>query len=81
MAKRFFYVCAGLVCLALAYHLGVTNSNAQAASGNRIRMLSATGTTAWVVTEGDDIYLIKGDTTTAAARGDGWSRFHLANLH
>ena len=29
-AKRFFYVCAGLLCLALAYHLGATNAAAQA---------------------------------------------------
>ena len=28
-AKRFFYVCAGLLCLALAYHLGATKAGAQ----------------------------------------------------
>ena len=30
LAKRFFYVCAGLLCLALAYHLGATSATAQA---------------------------------------------------
>jgi hypothetical protein len=28
-AKRFFYVCAGLLCLALAYHLGARGASAQ----------------------------------------------------
>ena len=30
VAKRFFYVCAGLLCLALVYHLGAMNASAQA---------------------------------------------------
>jgi hypothetical protein len=29
VAKRFFYVCAGLLCLALAYHLGAMSATAQ----------------------------------------------------
>ena len=29
LAKRFFYVCAGLLCLALAYHLGASSAAAQ----------------------------------------------------
>lgn len=33
MAKRFFYVCAGLLCLALTYHLGARRSSAQAGLG------------------------------------------------
>jgi hypothetical protein len=28
MAKRFFYVCAGLLCLALTYHLGARSADA-----------------------------------------------------
>ena len=32
MAKRFFYVCTGLLCLALAYHLGARSATAQAGS-------------------------------------------------
>ena len=28
VAKRFFYVCAGLLCLALAYHFGATSATA-----------------------------------------------------
>src|SRR5213594_2223453 len=29
MAKRFFYVCAGLLCLAISYHLGAKSAGAQ----------------------------------------------------
>jgi hypothetical protein len=29
IAKRFFYVCAGLLCLAVVYHLGARNAGAQ----------------------------------------------------
>ena len=32
VAKRFFYVCAGLLCLALAYHLGARSATAQGGS-------------------------------------------------
>jgi hypothetical protein len=35
MARKFFYVCAGLLCLALAYHLGARSATAQA-PGNSI---------------------------------------------
>jgi hypothetical protein len=28
LTKRFFYVCAGLLCLALAYHLGASSATA-----------------------------------------------------
>lgn len=30
LAKRFFYVCAGFLCLALAFHLGARAATAQA---------------------------------------------------
>jgi len=32
MARKFFYVCAGMLMLALAYHLGATQANAQLGS-------------------------------------------------
>jgi hypothetical protein len=32
MARRFFYVCAGLLMLAIAYHLGATSATAQASA-------------------------------------------------
>jgi len=33
MAKRFFYVCAGLLCIALAYHAGARTATAQVGGG------------------------------------------------
>jgi hypothetical protein len=33
MAPKFFFVCAGLLCLALAYHLGASRAGAQASAG------------------------------------------------
>jgi len=33
VAKRFFYVCAGILCLALAYHLGAQSATAQSGGG------------------------------------------------
>ena len=35
MAKKFFYVCAGIFLLALSYHLGARNAGAQA-GGNPV---------------------------------------------
>ncbi len=32
VTKRFFYVCAGLLCLALAHHLGARSTTAQASA-------------------------------------------------
>src|SRR5262249_25723708 len=36
VAKRFFYICAGLLCLALAYHAGANNAGAQVVAGNPV---------------------------------------------
>jgi len=33
MARKFFYVCAGLLCLAIAYQMGVRNASAQGVVG------------------------------------------------
>ena len=30
LAKRFFYVCAGLLCLTVAFHLGAVSAHGQA---------------------------------------------------
>jgi len=55
-AKRFFYVCAGLLCLALAYHLGATNAKA-APPGNPVVAMCAEGT-GWILatTANGDVY-------------------------
>ena len=81
MAKRFMFVCLGLLCLAFAYHLGAGNAQAQSGSAGKIQLITASGDNVWVVTENDDIYLIKGDVTPSVAHGDGWSKYRLGVLH
>lgn len=57
MAKRFFYVCAGLLCLALAYHLGASNASAQ--YGAQVTGYSCTNASAhFVMTANGDLYLL-----------------------
>ena len=62
LAKRFFYVCAGLLCLALAYHFGAVNATAQA-PGNPIVAAYATPSSANVV------ILSNGDVYVAGSLG------------
>lgn len=51
LAKRFFYVCAGLFLFALSYHLGAKSATAQAQG----RILPASGS-GNVVTSTGDVY-------------------------
>jgi hypothetical protein len=59
MAKRFFYVCAGIFLLALTYHLGARSAGAQA-SGSILGIVGAGGDNSkhWVVLmqNGDTYY-------------------------
>ena len=80
MAKRFLYVCVGLFLLAVAYHLGANNANAQS-GGAKVRLISASGPYAWVVTDNDDVYVLQQGVTTSVAHGDGWAKFRLGVLH
>ena len=77
MAKRFFYVCAGILCLALAYHLGATSATAQSSARGQIRLMDSRGTQVVVVSESDDIYVIDPEKLPNVARGSGWSKFRL----
>jgi hypothetical protein len=56
MAKRFFYVCAGLLCLTLVYHLGARSATAQA-PGNPIVTMAAQNGGWGVVTANGDFYI------------------------
>jgi len=38
MARKFFYVCAGMLMLALSYHFGFTNATAQTAGNPVVSM-------------------------------------------
>lgn len=54
MAKRFFYVCAGLFLLALSWHLGARNARAQVGVSNPV--VGTFNNTAMVVTANGDVY-------------------------
>jgi len=80
MAKRFMYVCAGLLCLAIAYHLGANSANAQGSASGKIRLISSSADVAWVVTDDDDIYSIQRGKTPSVSHGDGWQKYRLGVL-
>ena len=77
MAKRFFYLCAGVLCLAFAYHLGVTNATAQGGAKGQIKFVEARGPYVLVVSEADDIYVIDPGKLRDVAKGTGWWKFRL----
>ena len=56
MAKRFFYVCAGLLCLALAYHFGATSATAQAPGNPVVGITNGYNGGLQVVTANGDVY-------------------------
>jgi len=59
MAKKFFYVCAGLFLLALTYQLGARIAAAQAPS-NPVAAMSGTYPNQWVVTANGNVYYWSG---------------------
>jgi hypothetical protein len=58
MARKFFYICAGMLMLALSYHLGAGTAGAQA-PGNPVVAVSGP----WVYTANGDAYLQSSNTT------------------
>jgi len=63
-AKRFFFVCAGLMCLALAYHFGATNATG-APQGNAAVAMCPEGTGhILALTANGDTYRAAGATRT-----------------
>jgi len=59
MAKKFFYVCGGLLMLALAYQLGATTATAQA-PGNPIVAASGTNSFVVAIAANGDAYISQG---------------------
>ena len=59
MAKRFFYVCAGLFLVALTYHLGARSAGAQAPANPIVACgpLDSYGSYQLAVTANGDTYL------------------------
>ena len=58
VAKRFFYICAGLLCLALAYHFGAQSATAQAPADPIVGVAAAGGNydVVTVVTTNGEVY-------------------------
>lgn len=77
MAKRFFYTCAGILCLALAYHLGASNATAQSGTRGQIRFVDSRGTQVVVVNDADDIFVLDPEKLPNVAKGAGWAKFRL----
>ncbi|MGH7741097.1 MAG: hypothetical protein ACRENS_03655 [Candidatus Eiseniibacteriota bacterium] len=83
MAKRFFFICAGILCLAFAYHLGAQSAVAQSGTGHIKDVVPLTdreGNLFLAFTDQDDIYTIDRTKVVWEARGTGWQRFRLGNL-
>jgi len=66
-AKSFFYVCAGICLLALAYHLGASTAQAQLSGG---AFVSISGGAA--LTSTGDVYVAP-ETGTAAGAYQHWT--------
>jgi hypothetical protein len=70
MARKFFYICAGMLMLALSYHLGASTAVAQAPSNPVVAMSSGVQA---VVTANGDVYLGGG------GGGSGWTNWALVS--
>ena len=58
-AKRFFFICAGLLCLAVAYHVGATSATAKVSGSRLVAMADrpSIGSSAVAVDQSGRIYL------------------------
>lgn len=69
MAKKFFYVCAGLFLLAAAYAFGARSAGAQSPANPVVASIPNNGAyQAAVVTANGDVY-----TTSISALDHGWT--------
>ena len=57
LTKRFFYVCAGLLCLALAYHFGARNATAQSTTPSVVAMAVDSCHGLIVITSKGDVFV------------------------
>ncbi len=74
-ARAFFFVCAGLLCLAVAYHLGATSAGAQA-PGNPLvaaHVYATNGIAQWAWAANGDEYSTADGGATWAYRGNVFS--------
>jgi hypothetical protein len=71
MARKFFYVCAGMLMLALSYHFGASTATAQAPA-NQVAAAAGGTIGTWVFTSNGDAYqaLDNAGTLTFVPRGN-----------
>lgn len=69
LAKRFFFVSAGVLCLALAYHFGATSATAQA-PGNAVVAATANSLAEFAITANGDTYFSNNAGTTWTFHGN-----------
>jgi hypothetical protein len=55
MARKFFYVCAGMFLLALSYHLGASTATAQASGNPVVGGFQESGQTGVITANGDEL--------------------------
>jgi hypothetical protein len=84
VAKRFFYVCAGLLCLALAYHLGASSATAQTGSSivGVFQGINCATNSVGVVTSTGDVFIRDAGSQCIAGPGgfSGASLTYLGNF-
>lgn len=69
MARKFMYVCAGILMLALAWHLGATTATAQVGISNAL-----------VAAEGGYAYSANGDVYIGSGAASRQTWTHLGNV-
>ena len=74
MARKFFYVCSGILMLALAYHLGASTAGAQGAQGAQFRVLDSSQ---MYVESGGQVYYL---TATGWAQPSGLPPVPVSSL-
>ena len=67
MVKKFLYVCAALLCLVVAHHLGASRASAQ--SGMSLVTAFDPGLGSWAVTNTGDVYFAQYGSVAAVGRG------------
>jgi len=56
MAKKFFYICAGILMLAISYHLGARSAGAQAGAGPPSAAMAVYGPYMYVMTPSGECF-------------------------
>jgi hypothetical protein len=70
MARKFFYACAGLLCLMVAYHLGASTAGAQAPGNPVVSVASTASGPGGVIA-----MTAGGDTYSSPDFGQTWYRY------